>query len=139
MTDLPKRKVLIADDEPVVRHLLRVILSKDYEVIEAQNGKEAVEIALDQRPDLVVLDMIMPQMDGLTACAIIKKTTAIPVVMVSAVAYDLNKNLAQNGAGASAYLTKPFTGESVIASVAAVLAGNQPARELWTATQARAA
>ena len=123
--EISKRKVLIADDEPGVRRLLRTILTGEYSVLEVQNGKEAVDVAARELPDIILLDMLMPEMDGLTACGAIKKdavTKAIPVIMVSAIGHDLNKKLAENGAGASAYITKPFSGSEVLGTVARVLA-----------------
>ena len=67
------KKILIADDEPGIRELVRRVLSKDYVVVEAQNGVEAVNITHSQKPDLILLDIMMPEMDGLTACNTIKK------------------------------------------------------------------
>jgi CheY-like chemotaxis protein len=130
-----RRKVLIADDEPGVRRLLREILNREYDVLEAQNGREAVAMTVEQRPDVVLLDMMMPEMDGLTACGMIKKegvTRAIPVIIVSAVAYDLNKKLARDGAGASAYVTKPFTRAALLATVSDVLSCTQVSPEFLT-------
>jgi CheY-like chemotaxis protein len=121
-----KRKVLIADDEPGVRRLLREILCGKYDVLEAQNGREAVDVAIAEIPDLVLLDMIMPEMDGLTACRAIKdapRTREVPVVIVSAVTHPLNKKLAENAAGASAYVTKPFSRDDVMTTVAELLSG----------------
>lgn len=63
-----RKKVLIADDEPAVRKLIRRILDKDYDVIEVRNGTEAVNMACSQRPDVVLMDVMMPEADGLSAC-----------------------------------------------------------------------
>jgi CheY-like chemotaxis protein len=118
------RKVLIADDEPGVRRLLRTILGRDYRVVEAQNGKEAVDLAAAERPDIVLLDIIMPEMDGISACTAIKSaaaTKAIPVIMISAVSYQLNKRMAESVAGASAYVTKPFSPKDILTAVADLL------------------
>jgi len=72
MDETIKKKVLVVDDEPAVRQLLRKILSKDYAVLEAQNGEEAVNMAQSLKPDVILMDMMMPKMDGLTACHAIK-------------------------------------------------------------------
>jgi two-component system, OmpR family, response regulator ResD len=67
---ITKRKVLIVDDEPNVRHLSRTILSKKFDVFEAEDGKQALEIANIQQPDVILMDMMMPQ-DGWTDCLLL--------------------------------------------------------------------
>jgi len=115
-----KKRVLIVDDEPAVRRLVRQMLSKDYTVLEAQNGEEAVNIARSQKPDVILMDILMPKMDGLTACYAIKTgrtTGAIPVVMLTAIGYELNKKLSQDVMGADGYITKPFTREALLQAI----------------------
>ncbi len=112
MAEANKKKVLIVDDEPGVRELVNRILSKSYAVLEAQDGAEAVDMSRSQKPDIILMDMMMPKVDGLTACYLIKKdeaTKKIPVVMITAVGFDLNKKLSQDIMGADGYITKPFT------------------------------
>ena len=107
---MDKKKILVADDELNIRSLVTKLLNKDYIVIEAANGQEAVDIAKKQQPDLILMDLMMPEIDGYSACSTIKAdqtTQLIPVVMVTAVAHELNKKLAQE-IGASGYITKPF-------------------------------
>jgi CheY-like chemotaxis protein len=107
---ISKQKILIVDDEPNVRQLVSGLLAEDYIVIEASNGKEAVNAAFEQQPDLVLMDIMMPDVDGYTACYIIKSnpaTGALPVVMLTGVGHELNKKLSQQF-GADAYVTKPF-------------------------------
>jgi len=118
--EINKKRVLIVDDEPVVRQLVRQMLSKDYNVLEAQNGEEAISIARSQKPDTILMDMLMPKMDGLTACYIIKtsrSTRAIPVVMLTAIGYELNKKLSRDVMGADGYITKPFTREALLQAI----------------------
>jgi len=118
--EINKKRVLIVDDEPVVRQLVRQMLSKDYNVLEAQNGEEAISIARSQKPDTILMDMLMPKMDGLTACYIIKTsrtTRAIPVVMLTAIGYELNKKLSRDVMGADGYITKPFTREALLQAI----------------------
>ncbi len=106
----PKR-ILIADDEEAVRSLVKRLLGKNYKVIEADDGEEAVKVAVNQKPDLILMDILMPKMDGLTACYAIKRNQAtkeIPVVMLTAVDYELNRKLSQDVMGAQGYITKPF-------------------------------
>ena len=112
-----RKTVLVADDEPAVRKLVCRMLDKDYNVIEAQNGREAVNKACNHRPDIIFMDMMMPEVDGLSACCEIKadeSTRGIPVVMLTGISYDLNKKLSEDVAGANGYVTKPFTRESLL-------------------------
>lgn len=106
-----KKKILIADDEPNVRLLLSSMLGKNYTVIEASDGEEAINIARSQKPSLILMDVMMPKMDGYTACSRIKidqVTKEIPVVMLTAMDQELNVKLAKE-MGADGYITKPFT------------------------------
>jgi CheY-like chemotaxis protein len=108
---MDKKKILIADDEPGVRLTVTRMLEKDYIVLEATDGKEAVDIAKEQRPSLILMDLMMPRMDGYTACSAIKidqATKLIPVIMLTAVGHELNKKFAME-VGANGYITKPFT------------------------------
>ena len=117
------RKILIADDEVGIRELVRKILSKDYTVLEAQNGEEAVNMAHSQKPDVILMDMMMPQMDGLTACYAIRNnpaTKSIPVIMVTAIGFELNIKLSQQ-MGASGYVTKPFSSQDLLDKIGEVL------------------
>ena len=118
-----KKKVLIVDDEPNVRRLSRTILSKKFDVCEAEDGKQAVEIANAQEPDVILMDMMMPKMDGLTACYAIKNnpaTKSIPVIMVTAIGFELNIKLSQQ-MGANGYVTKPFSSQELLAKIGQVL------------------
>ena len=119
-----KKKVLIVDDEPNVRRLSRTILSKKFDVCEAEDGKQAVEIANAQQPDVILMDMMMPKMDGLTACYAIKNnpaTKSIPIIMVTAIGFELNIKLSQQ-MGANGYVTKPFSSQELLAKIGQVLA-----------------
>jgi CheY-like chemotaxis protein len=107
---MDKPKILVADDEPGVRLTVSRMLEKEYVVLEAVNGEEAVDIAQGQKPDLILMDLIMPKMDGYTACSKIRAnpaTKAIPVVILTAVGHELNKKFAEE-VGANGYITKPF-------------------------------
>jgi CheY-like chemotaxis protein len=121
---MDKKKILIVDDEGNIRRLERTILIKDFLVIEAEDGKQAIDIAGTQKPDLILMDMMMPKMDGLTACHAIKKnseTKSIPIVMVTAIGFELNIKLSQQ-MGASAYVTKPFNSQDLLATIGQLLA-----------------
>lgn len=113
---MDKKKILVADDEPDVRLLVRRLLGKDYIVLEANDGKEAIDIARSQKPDLILMDLMMPEMDGYTACHRMKAdqaTKVIPVVMLTAVGHELNKKFAQE-VGAVGYITKPFELQDIL-------------------------
>jgi CheY-like chemotaxis protein len=124
MGETNKKKVLIVDDEPTVRQLVRRMLSKRYAVLEAQDGVEAVDIARSQGPDIILMDILMPRMDGLTACYAIKTdqaTKEIPVVMLTAIIYDLNKKLSEDVMGADGYITKPFSSQTLLKTIKQLL------------------
>ncbi len=119
MSQIDKKKILIVDDEPSVRQVLRKTLSKNYIVLEAEDGEEAVNMARREKPALVLMDLMMPEMDGYTSCHVIKTdplTKVIPVVMLTAVGYELNVKLAQK-IGADGYITKPFRSQDLLDSV----------------------
>ena len=105
------KRILIADDDPVILRLIQVNLELEgYEVITAANGQEAVQEATAQIPDLVILDIMMPRLDGYQACEQLKANDAtkhIPVVFLSAKAQlgDIEKGKTY---GVAEYLTKPF-------------------------------
>jgi two-component system alkaline phosphatase synthesis response regulator PhoP len=115
------KRVLIADDEETVRSLVKRLLGKNCKVLEAENGEEAVKVAVNEKPDLILMDILMPKMDGLTACYAIKRnpaTKGIPVVMLTAVDYELNRKLSQDVMGAQDYITKPFDAETLTSVMA---------------------
>ncbi|MCK4368492.1 MAG: response regulator [Dehalococcoidales bacterium] len=116
---MKRKKILITDDEENIRLLVSSMLGKDYVVLGASDGREAVDMARSQQPDLILMDILMPKMDGYTACNTIKKdpvTRAIPVVMLSAIDHELNVKLSQE-MGASGYITKPFTPQDLLDTV----------------------
>jgi CheY-like chemotaxis protein len=118
-----KKKVLIVDDEPNVRRLSRKILNNTFDVVEAEDGRQAIEIAVTQQPDVILMDMMMPRMDGLSACHAIKKdptTQSIPVIMVTAIGFELNIKLSQQ-MGATGYVTKPFSSQDLLDKIGEVL------------------
>ena len=111
-----KQKILVADDELYIRLLVKDILEPEFTVLEASNGEEAVNIARNEQPDLVLMDILMPKLDGYTACYAIKNnelTKDIPVVMLTGVGHELNRQLSQE-MGATAYITKPFNPEDLL-------------------------
>ncbi len=132
MAETNKKKVLIVDDEPGVRQLVNRILSKSYAILEARDGAEAVDMTRSQKPDIILMDMMMPKMDGLTACYMIKKdeaTKQIPVVMITAIGYDLNRKLSQDVMGADGYITKPFTPQDLQTALDQFFGGNSEKKQ----------
>ena len=112
------RKVLIVDDEPHMLRLTELSLKKDgYQILTARSGREAIELASRELPALIVMDVTMPEMDGITALRQLKAsatTAAIPVIMLTTRGQTITRNEAQ-GSGASLYLTKPFSPSSLAA------------------------
>lgn len=105
------QRVLVVDDEPHICRLLQVNLEiTDFEVLTAQNGKEAIEIAKKKKPDVILLDILMPGMNGIEVCSILKtnpRTKNIPVFMLTALSRIGDMEDAFK-AGADGYITKPF-------------------------------
>lgn len=122
-----KKKILIADDEPSIRLLVRSILSYNYTVIEAADGQEAVEAALKHKPALILMDILMPKKDGLQALYEIKSnlaTKAIPVVMLTAVDQELDRKLCAE-LGAAHYITKPFSPQELLDTIDRLLKSSE--------------
>jgi two-component system alkaline phosphatase synthesis response regulator PhoP len=128
---IAKKKVLIVDDEPNVRRLSRTILINKFEIIEAEDGRQALEQVSAKKPDVILMDLMMPKMDGLTACHIIKNdplTKAIPIIMVTAIGFELNIRLSQQ-MGANGYVTKPFLPQQLLEKIVEVLANPLPSEQ----------
>lgn len=122
--DTQIRSVLVADDEPAIIRMVQKVLQQRYRIIEAENGLQAVKLAREMHPDIILMDMMMPEMDGLTACAELKKdeaTRSIPVVMLTGVGYDLNAKLA-GSLGADGYVVKPFKPRELLDTIEAMIA-----------------
>ena len=109
--------ILIVEDDPKSLKLTRDILQAfGYTTIEATDGELGVELAKSKNPDLILMDIMMPKMDGYAACYVIKTdeaTRKIPVVMLTAMSYELNKELAKS-LSADGYITKPFTPQELL-------------------------
>ena len=118
---MDKNKVLVVDDESYIRLLVRSILGRDYDVVEAENGEEVVKLARTEGPSLILMDIMMPKMDGVGACSLLKAdsvTKDIPVVMVSARGDKLDQDYAMQ-MGADGYITKPFMSQELLEIVVA--------------------
>ena len=101
-------KILVVDDEALLVKGIRFNLQNEgYEVITGSDGLEAVRLVQEEKPDLLVLDVMMPNMDGMTACSKIREFSNIPVILLTAKADDMDKLMGFDH-GADDYLTKPF-------------------------------
>jgi two-component system KDP operon response regulator KdpE len=113
--------VLVVDDEPQIRRVMRATLTTEgYTVIEARNGAEALDRLRDGYPDLILLDMNMPVLDGLQACREIRAISGAPIIMLTVRSADKDKVRALD-AGADDYVVKPFSIEELLARVRALL------------------
>ncbi len=120
---MEKKKILVVDDEPNIRQLIKRAFGEEYEIAEAADGQQAIDHVRSEKPDLVLMDIMMPNVDGYTACSVITSlpaTKGIPVVMLTAVGSVLNKELAQK-IGAAAYITKPFSPKALLDVVGPLL------------------
>ena len=114
-------KILVVDDEPQVRRVLKVTLTGEgYTIFEARNGEEALESFRTDSPDIVLLDMNMPVMDGLAACREIRRTSPVPIIMLTVRNTERDKVSALD-AGADDYVVKPFSMPELLARIRAAL------------------
>ena len=117
---MPRKKILLADDSNTALMMERTLLSKSaYDVVVARDGQEAIRQAVDEAPDLIILDVVMPNMDGFEACRELRKleaTRAIPIIMVTTRGEPHN---VESGfeAGCNDYVTKPINGPELVSKV----------------------
>ncbi len=122
---MKKERILIADDElSIVKFLRATLKDNDYEVLVAMDGSEAVRTAELELPDLVILDIMMPNIDGFEVCRQIREWSQVPIIMLSARANEDDKVKCLN-LGADDYVTKPFGKDELIARVQALLRRTQ--------------
>jgi DNA-binding response OmpR family regulator len=119
--------ILVVDDEKNIVQLARLYLGNEgFQVEEAYDGRQALEKARSINPDLIVLDIMMPEMDGLTVCKELRKTSNVPVIILTARGDDVDKIVGLE-VGADDYVTKPFNPRELVARVKAVLRRSQNA------------
>jgi two-component system alkaline phosphatase synthesis response regulator PhoP len=115
------KKVMVVDDDAKTVELVRLYLDRDgYQVLAAYNGLEALRLARDSCPDLIVLDLMLPDIDGLEVCRTLRRESGVPIIMLTARTTDQDK-LAGLDLGADDYVTKPFSPKELLARVRAVL------------------
>jgi len=118
-------RILVVDDETAVTDLIGYNLEKaHYQVITAHDGEAALELARESKPDLVLLDLMLPKVDGLDVCRELRKTSQVPIIMVTARGEETDRVIGLE-LGADDYLTKPFSMRELLARIKAVLRRNQ--------------
>ena len=116
-----RKTVLIVDDEKPIVDILEYNLKKEgYNTLIANDGMEAVNIALEQKPNIILLDIMLPKMDGLTVCKKVRTALNIPIIMLTAKEEEIDKILGLE-LGADDYVTKPFSVRELIARIKANL------------------
>lgn len=120
MIETTSLRVLVVDDERPIRRFLRVSLAGAYTVFEAESGSEALQMAAIYRPDIVILDLGLPDMDGLEVTRRLREWTLVPVIVVSIRDHE-DEKVAALDAGADDYLTKPFSAAELLARIRAAL------------------
>lgn len=115
------QRILVVDDEPRFIRLVEANLQTEgFEVLKGKNGKEAVEKAMGEKPDLILLDVMMPEMDGFQACERIREFSTVPIILLTAKGDEEHKVRGLN-LGADDYVVKPFSATELLARVRAVL------------------
>ncbi len=118
---MAEKKILVADDDTHIRRLIaELLIAEGFKVIMAEDGDEALHICLEERPDLVVLDIIMPGMDGMEVCRRVRDETSAPIIFLTA-KDDITDLVSGLAIGGDDYITKPFKGAELIARVKAAL------------------
>jgi DNA-binding response OmpR family regulator len=119
--EMSGKKVLVVDDDAKTVELVKLYLNRDgYRVLTAYNGNDALELARENKPDLIVLDLMLPGISGLEVCRILRNESDVPIIMLTALTTDEDR-LTGLDLGADDYVTKPFSPRELAARVRAVL------------------
>jgi two-component system OmpR family response regulator len=118
---MPDNKILVVEDDPNLLETLKYNLRKEgYEVANASDGEQAIEVARKEKPDLIVLDIMLPKISGFEVCRILRKEMTVPILMLTAKVDETDKIVGLE-IGADDYMTKPFSMREFVARVRAVL------------------
>lgn len=118
---MPAKKILVVDDEKKIVEIVKAYLERDgYKVVVAYDGKSALELAQKDHPDLLVLDLMLPEISGWDVCRLIRKESDVPIIMLTARDDSIDKIVGLE-LGADDYVTKPFDPKEVVSRVRAVL------------------
>ncbi|MBN1402445.1 MAG: response regulator transcription factor [Anaerolineae bacterium] len=126
-------RILVVDDEAQIVHVLRGYLERaGFEILTAYDGREALRVARQEKPDLIILDLMLPELDGVDVCRALRKESDVPIIMLTARVEETDRIIGLE-LGADDYVTKPFSPREVVARVRAILrrvqAETQPADE----------
>src|SRR5438309_8385285 len=128
-------RILVVDDEPQIRRSLQVNLEgKGYAVVTAESAEQALQATANRVPDVIVLDLLMPGMDGMELTRKIREQSTVPIIVLSAIG-DERKKVEALELGADDYVTKPFSTEELVARIKSVLrraAGAHSSQPIWT-------
>ncbi len=128
-------RVLVVDDEPQIRRSLQVNLEgKGYQVLTAEDGEQAVQVMAHQPPDVIVMDLLLPGIDGIELTRRLRKDSAVPIIFLSAIGEE-QKKIDALEAGADDYVTKPFSVDELLARIKSVLrrvAGSRQSEPILT-------
>ena len=125
---MSKKKILVVEDEPHIANIIKITLEAEgFEVLVANDGAEGLSVAKEQAPDLVVLDLMLPKIDGYKVCRFLKfdkRYSHIPVMLLSAMS-DLNDKKLGEEVGADMFLSKPFKPDELLSHIDRLLGENQ--------------
>ncbi len=114
------KRILVVDDEPELVDMITLRLeANDYKVLQAHDGQEGLEMAKKEKPNLIILDLMMPKMDGYKVCGLLKRDARyakIPIILLTARAQEEDMSLGEE-LGADAYITKPFDPEELLGKI----------------------
>lgn len=132
MAKMSKETILIVDDEPGIRQLIRLFLERHhYDVIEAKNGNEGLDALAANQIDLIVLDLMLPDIYGMDLCKNVRETSNVPIIMLTAVHGEMNVVLGFE-AGADDYVEKPFSPQVLLSRIQAILKRHKASQVLQT-------
>ena len=121
----PKQTILVVDDEPAIQeYIAENLIARHYEVLTANTGLEAMALLKAEKPDLILLDIMMPFMDGFETCRRIRQTDETPIIMLTALGEEKDKVMALD-LGADDYITKPFGVDELLARMRAIFRRNR--------------